>query len=164
MSRVDSRQRKQNAWKNGQPIRVAVHYPARLRYGRVPVEDGDSHGAEECNQGEGAKPARLGDCCSKISTAESRCWWHEYEEQCTMDSRASCRAAATYFALRNSAAIQGTERTELRLAQSRIMLHGEACQGLSRTVCTVLQLFLETKCHVRWVRSYMRPTRTRSCT
>jgi hypothetical protein len=28
--------------------------------------------------------------------ALSRCWWHEDDEQCTMDSRACSRAAATF--------------------------------------------------------------------
>jgi hypothetical protein len=32
------------------------------------------------------------------------------------------------------------------------------------TVCTVSLLFLETKSHARWVRNYMQPIPTRSCT
>jgi hypothetical protein len=39
-SRLDSRQREQSAWQDGQPLCTAVHQPARLRYGGVFVEEG----------------------------------------------------------------------------------------------------------------------------
>jgi hypothetical protein len=42
--------------------------------------------------------------------------------------------------------------------------HGHQWQRVSRsmcrTLCTVSRLFLETKCHARWVRSYMQPSTT----
>jgi hypothetical protein len=56
-SRADCRQRAQGTWPDGQPIFAAVHNPARLRYGRVSAEKGDSAGAEECGTGVRAKPA-----------------------------------------------------------------------------------------------------------
>jgi hypothetical protein len=65
-------------------------------------------------------------------------------------------------------ALQDTEHTKRRFAQSRSMWHGQRWRKMSRslcrTVCSVSLLFLETKCHARWVRSYMRPSPTRSCT
>jgi hypothetical protein len=59
-------------------------------------------------------------------------------------------------AWRHTAALQDTERKG-RLAQLRSMWHGQRLRRMSRsfcrTVCTVSLLFLETKCHARWVRS-----------
>jgi hypothetical protein len=46
-SRVDSRQREQSAWQDGQLLCTAVHQSARLRYGCVSVEEGDPTGASE---------------------------------------------------------------------------------------------------------------------
>jgi hypothetical protein len=68
---------------------------------------------------------------------------------------------------RHTAALQDTERTKRRLAQSRSMWHGQRSprmsRSLCRTVCTVLLLFLETKCHDRCVCSYMHPSPSKSC-
>jgi hypothetical protein len=46
-SSADSRQREQSAWKDVQPVCIAVRQPARLRCGRVSVEEGDSTGAAD---------------------------------------------------------------------------------------------------------------------
>jgi hypothetical protein len=59
---VSTRQRAQNAWKDDQPIRVVVHKPARLRYGRVTVKEGDYTAAKERRPGMQAKPANQSDC------------------------------------------------------------------------------------------------------
>jgi transposase InsO family protein len=71
-------------------------------------------------------------------------------------------------AWRHTAALQDTERTKRRLAQSWSMLCGQRWPWMSRSECrtvfTVSLLFLETKCHAHWARSYMRPSPTRSCT
>jgi Integrase zinc binding domain len=40
-------------------------------------------------------PARQRDGSARSTAAASRCWRHEGDEQCTMDSRACSRAAAT---------------------------------------------------------------------
>jgi hypothetical protein len=66
---------------------------------------------------------------------------------------------------RHTAALQDTERSKRRLAQSKSMWHGQRWPRMSRflcrTVCTVSLLFLETKCHARRVRSYTKPSPTR---
>jgi hypothetical protein len=73
-SRVDSMQRAQSAWQDGQPIFPAVHNPARLRYGKVSVKEGDSAGADERGSGVRARPAKQRDCLSRITAADSRYW------------------------------------------------------------------------------------------
>jgi hypothetical protein len=48
-SRLNSRQREQSAWQDGQTFFTAVHQPVRLRYGGVSVEEGDpTDAAERC--------------------------------------------------------------------------------------------------------------------
>jgi hypothetical protein len=46
-SRVDSRQRAQSVWQDGQPIFTAIHQPTQQRYGEVSVQEGDYTGAAE---------------------------------------------------------------------------------------------------------------------
>jgi hypothetical protein len=47
VSTLNSRQREQSAWQDGQPVCTAVHQPARLRYGGVSIEEGETTGAAE---------------------------------------------------------------------------------------------------------------------
>jgi hypothetical protein len=56
-------------------------------------------------------------------------------------------------------------RLDARLNQGvcYVYYNGEGRLVFFRIVCTVWQIFLETKCHARWVRSYTRPSTTSSC-
>jgi hypothetical protein len=78
--------------------------------------------------------------------------------------QSSCSYACAW---KHIAALQDTEHTLRRLAQLRSMKHGQRRRKMSRSFCrtvfTVSLLFLETKCHNRWVRSYMQPSPTKSC-
>jgi hypothetical protein len=96
LSRADSRLRAQSAWKDGQTTCAAEYYSARLRCGRVFVEEGDSAGAVERSARIRAMPAQQDDCSSRRTATASQCWWQEVVEQCNMDSRASSRTAAAY--------------------------------------------------------------------
>jgi hypothetical protein len=113
-------------------------------------------------------PENQRDCSLRSTAAASRCWWHKDDKQCTVDSGAYSRAATKFVRGRNTTALQDTERTKRRLAQSRSMWHGQRWQRKSRSLCrtvfTVSQRLLETNCHARWVRSYTQPSSTRSCT
>jgi hypothetical protein len=86
-----------------------------------------------------------------------------------MDYRfSSVQSSCSYVcAWRHNAALRDKDLTKQRLAQSRSTCHGQRWQRISRplcrTVCTVSLLFLETKCHARWVCSYMQPSPMRSC-
>jgi hypothetical protein len=68
----------------------------------------------------------------------------------------------------DNAALQDTERTKQRLAQSRRIWHGQRwprmSRSLYRTVCTELQQFLKTSCLAHCVPIYTQPSPTRSCT
>jgi hypothetical protein len=62
----------------------------------------------------------------------------------------------------------GHRAHEATLGAIKEYVHAQRWQRMSRslcrTVCTLSLQFLGTKCHARWVRSYMRPSPTRSCT
>jgi RNase H-like domain found in reverse transcriptase len=68
--------------------------PPDKRYGGVSVEEGNSTGAAERCRRVRALPERQRDGWAKGTAAASRCWRHENDEQCTMDSRVCSRAAS----------------------------------------------------------------------
>jgi hypothetical protein len=143
----------------GQPDYDTVEFPSKKEI---------FTGAAECCQLVRAMQAMQGDCSSRRTVAANRCWWHEDDEQFTMDSRA-CRLVAAKFVRGGTLLLCRTQRVRSDARRNQgvcgIDIHGQGCQGLcAEPICTVSIRFLETECPARWVRSYTQPNPTRSCT